>query len=81
MSRPLIIDANGHELDIGDPIRCGQGSTGTLVEFHEPDESHWKVAVEWPEYPGDPEIFHAAPIGPPWVTSTERCNDIEKAVS
>lgn len=81
MNRPLIIDAQGHALRVGDMIDGGDGVTGTLVAFHEPDESHWKVAVMWPEWPDDPEIFHAHPIGPEWVTSTERCDDIEKVLA
>lgn len=78
MKRPTILDAKGATLEVGDTVGGGGIYDGIILRFQEPDESHWGIAVEWDEWPGDPEIFSA----PPRDYMSEdpcQCDDIERA--
>jgi hypothetical protein len=58
---PMIVDDAGAELGIGSMVSDGSGGDGEVVKILEPDESHWKVGVQWPEY-DEPELHSALPV-------------------
>ncbi len=60
-AHPRTLDAKDREVRVGSLVNGGEGGAGTVVEFLEPDESHWRVAVQWPEG-GEPELFDAVPV-------------------
>lgn len=76
MKRPPILDANGATLSLGDKIDGGDGVVGIVSRFHEPDMSHWLVAVTWQEWPDAPEVFSTQPLG--WDYEAYQCSDIER---
>jgi hypothetical protein len=58
---PLILDGKGNELGRYSMVEDGSGDpSGEIVAIVEPDESHWKVAVQWPEF-DEPETYSAIP--------------------
>jgi len=57
---PQILDSTGTEYGLGSLISGGDDPDGEVVEIVEPDESHWRVRVQWPEF-DEPETFDATP--------------------
>lgn len=57
---PRIVDPEGVEIGLGSMVSDGSdGDSGEVVGFREPDESHWKIVVNWPDH-GE-ETFSAIP--------------------
>ena len=57
----VFTDCNGETLAVGSKVNGGDGDSGRVVELYEPDENWGSLAVEWPEWPGDPEVFTGSP--------------------
>jgi hypothetical protein len=57
---PQILDSTATEIGLGSLIAGGDHPDGEVVEIVEPDESHWRVRVQWPEF-DEPETFDAIP--------------------
>jgi hypothetical protein len=57
---PLIADETGTEFGLGSLMSGGDDPDGEVVEIVEPDESQWRVRVQWPEFE-DPETFDVTP--------------------
>jgi hypothetical protein len=55
---PQILDSTGTEFGLGSLIAGGEHPDGEVVAIVEPDESQWRVAVQWPEH-SEPEYFDA----------------------
>jgi hypothetical protein len=74
----MIVDANSQVLMIGTLVDPGDGSgPGRVVQLHDPDP-HCAVSVEWPDFPGDPEIFIAHFVGYGCGAPIFQCADVVK---
>lgn len=76
IAHPETVDAAGHVIDYGGRVTEGPlGADGTVVEFVEPDMSHWRIGVEWDDVPGEIEYFDAVPSR--WEGTPLSANDVE----